>query len=101
MILGYAWSGGGEKIVRVDVTCDEGKSWHTAALDQSKKTPPQHYSWTLWSVKLPISHGTKQVEVWAKAVDSRYNSQPETFENIWNLRGVLNNAYHRIKLNLL
>lgn len=39
-----------------------------------------------------------QVEVWAKAVDSNYNTQPESFENIWNLRGVLSNAYHRVKV---
>ena len=37
-------------------------------------------------------------EVWSKAVDSSHNSQPETFENIWNLRGVLSNAYCRYRV---
>lgn len=37
-----------------------------------------------------------KVEIWAKAVDSSYNVQPEEFKNIWNLRGVLSNAYHRV-----
>jgi sulfite oxidase len=50
-------------------------------------------------------------EVWSKAVDSSYNVQvmdcstrsspsplqPESFKNIWNLRGVLSNAYCRVK----
>ena len=49
-------------------------------------------------VKVP--EGSPNVEVWSKAVDSSYNVQPETFENIWNLRGVLSNAYCRLKLKV-
>lgn len=98
-IKGYAWSGNGQKIVRVDVTTDGGKTWHVANLDcQENVEPPQHWSWTLWSVRVPVEENSKQVEIWAKAVDSAYNTQPESFENIWNLRGVLSNAYHRIKV---
>jgi hypothetical protein len=41
-----------------------------------------------------------QVELWVKAVDSSYNTQPENFENIWNLRGVLGTAYHRVIVNI-
>lgn len=41
-----------------------------------------------------------QVEIWAKAVDSSYNTQPDNVENIWNLRGVLTNSYHKVKVKL-
>jgi sulfite oxidase len=41
-----------------------------------------------------------QVELWVKAVDSCYNTQPENFKNIWNLRGVLGTAYHRVRVNI-
>ncbi|KAJ3650303.1 hypothetical protein Zmor_022000 [Zophobas morio] len=102
VVKGYAWSGGGQKIARVDVTADGGSTWFVANLDhQDSAEPPQHWSWTLWSARIPIPSGTKQVELWAKAVDSCYNTQPETFKNIWNLRGVLSNAYHRIKIKLV
>ena len=37
-------------------------------------------------------------EVWSKAVDSSHNSQPETFENTWNLRGTLSHAYCRYRV---
>ncbi|XP_019867605.2 sulfite oxidase, mitochondrial isoform X2 [Aethina tumida] len=100
-VKGYAWSGGGQKIVRVDVTGDQGKTWHVANLLQDSAQPPQHWSWTLWTVKIPVDKNTKMVELWAKAVDSSYNTQPETFENIWNLRGVLSNAYHRIRVKVI
>ncbi|XP_017781058.1 PREDICTED: probable sulfite oxidase, mitochondrial [Nicrophorus vespilloides] len=100
-VQGYAWSGGGMKIVRVDVTADGGDTWHVATFDgQDSNDPPQHWAWTLWTAKIPIPDGTENVELWAKAVDSNYNTQPESFKNIWNLRGVLSNAYHRVPINL-
>ena len=30
IVKGYAWSGGGRKILRVDLTSDGGKTWVTA-----------------------------------------------------------------------
>ncbi|CAH1103926.1 unnamed protein product [Psylliodes chrysocephalus] len=100
-VKGYAWSGGGQKIVRVDVTANCGRTWHVAEFDhQDTALPPVHWAWTLWSVKIPVDERTKNVEIWAKAVDSSYNTQPEGFENIWNLRGVLSNAYHKVKVTL-
>lgn len=101
LVKGYAWSGGGQKIVRVDVGLDGGKEWYVADFDhQDSAEAPQHWSWTLWSCKVPVPDQGKSVEVCVKAVDSAYNTQPERFENIWNVRGVLNNAYHRVTVNL-
>ncbi|KAF5270339.1 hypothetical protein FQR65_LT05527 [Abscondita terminalis] len=101
LVQGYAWSGGGQKIIRVDLTIDCGNTWHVATLDhQDSREPPQHWAWTLWSAKIPVTPKMKNVEVWVKAVDSAYNTQPESFKNIWNLRGVLSNAYHRVPIEL-
>lgn len=104
-VKGYAWSGGGNKIVRVDITADGGKTWHVANLKQgindnvTLNLYGRNWAWTLWTVEIPIPKNVKSVEVWSKAVDSNYNVQPETFENIWNLRGMLSNAYSRIEVN--
>lgn len=105
---GYAWSGGGNKIVRVDLTADGGKTWHVAELkhetsvEQDQSNPNnRNWAWCLWTAEIPIAEGVKNVEIWAKAVDSNYNVQPESFENIWNLRGVLSNAYSRIQVNIV
>ena len=35
-VKGFAWSGGGRGIVRVDVSIDEGKTWITAELADGK-----------------------------------------------------------------
>ncbi|XP_034476351.1 probable sulfite oxidase, mitochondrial [Drosophila innubila] len=101
---GYAWSGGGRRIVRVDLTSDGGKTWHVAELEQEDLPDGRHYGWSLWTARLPITSDQKNaqhIEIWAKAVDSAYNVQPEAFEHIWNLRGVLANAYHKVKVKLI
>lgn len=102
IFVGYAWSGGGRKIIRVDVTNDQGETWHTANLDAEDNNAKigRYWSWTLWSVDLPVKKELKEMEIWTKAVDASYNIQPESIKNIWNLRGFLCNAYHKIKVKL-
>ena len=31
-----------------------------------------------------------------KATDIDYNSQPENISTIWNLRGIINNSWHKV-----
>uniref|UniRef100_D3TPZ1 sulfite oxidase n=1 Tax=Glossina morsitans morsitans TaxID=37546 RepID=D3TPZ1_GLOMM len=101
-VRGYAWSGGGRRIVRVDITANKGKSWYVADLEQEDLPDGRHYGWSLWTVHIPVDKSLRgqEIEIWSKAVDSAYNVQPESFHNIWNLRGVLSNAYHRVKVIL-
>ncbi|CAK1540380.1 unnamed protein product [Leptosia nina] len=99
-LKGYAYSGGGAKVLRVDVSTDQGKTWSEAELQSDPAPPRQHYSWTLWSLKVPVQRSVNQMEVWVKATDSNFNTQPERFEDIWNIRGILSNAYHRVKFCL-
>ncbi|XP_002159185.2 sulfite oxidase [Hydra vulgaris] len=100
-IKGYAYSGGGCGIIRVDVSVDSGKTWVTADLVQADQNITDMYSWTLWecSVPIPIDHHGK-MEIICKAQDSSCNTQPETVGPVWNLRGVLNNAWHRVQVNV-
>lgn len=108
-VKGYAWSGDGKGIIRVDVSGDGGNTWQVAELlprssecenSDSNSGRWNHrrnqiYDWTRWSAEVkgsPGSHG----ELVCKAVDSSYQTQPERVESIWNLRGVLNNSWHRV-----
>lgn len=113
-LRGYAYSGGGKMIVRVDVSCDAGKTWLTANLDDVPKftdgTPDysnrnRTYGWTRWSLDLPIPKEVKEdakgdMKVLCRAFDSAYNSQPERAETVWNVRGVVNNSWHTIRVNI-
>ncbi|KAF1885734.1 hypothetical protein Lal_00002633 [Lupinus albus] len=103
-ISGYAASGGGRGIERVDVSVDGGKSWIEASRFQKSGIPyitdadnSVKWAWVLFEVTADILHNT---EVIAKAVDSAANIQPEKVEDIWNLRGILNTSWHRIQVQV-
>lgn len=98
-VKGYAYSGGGNRIIRIDLTSDGGKTWFEGRIDQQGSArEPRHYGWTAWSAEVKVPQGQKEVEISCKAVDSNYNVQPESFENIWNVRGLLSNAYSKLNV---
>lgn len=97
-VKGYALTGGGRAITRVDVSTDDGKTWTEATLKVDRNNLNRKYDWSLWEARLPVSK--KSVTVICKAIDSSYSSQPEKFDSIWNFRGVLSNAWHAININI-
>lgn len=38
-VRGYAYSGGGRNIIRVDVSADGGQTWHVASIDNPGQLP--------------------------------------------------------------
>lgn len=93
---GYAWSGGGRYVERVDLTLD-GKTWHVATLAHAgKRVPGRTWTWVLWEARIPKPKGAAVLAV--RAWDSAYNVMPESTDLLWNVRGVLNNSWHRVKL---
>lgn len=98
-VKGFAWSGGGRGIVRVDVSVDGGDTWETAELKEgSEQHPTRAWAWTFWEASLPVPENMrgKEVTVLCRATDSSYNTQPERAEPIWNLRGLNCNCWHRV-----
>nr|KAG5706776.1 hypothetical protein BaRGS_007279 [Batillaria attramentaria] len=91
-VRGYAWSGGGRGIIRVDVSADGGKTWHTAELQPNGQTPYRAWAWTLWEATVPLPEGhVGPVELVCKAVDVSYNVQPDGVEgdSLWPVRDAL------------
>lgn len=129
-LQGYAYSGGGHAIARVDVSLDGGKTWDQAELVNDCVTPEgaknnncfgnQAWAWTRWRYvgKLPTlplladptaspspspssCHTGKPkpcTTLIVKATDSAYNTQPEHHKGIYNVRGNLATAWHRVKI---
>mmetsp|Transcript_12330 Transcript_12330/g.11163 ORF Transcript_12330/g.11163 Transcript_12330/m.11163 type:complete len:516 (+) Transcript_12330:66-1613(+) len=102
-IKGYAYSGGGRGIVRVDVSIDGGKSWKTAKLLEGSNQPiDRAWAWTFWECDFDIPADSpligQLVQITCKAIDSSYNVQPDSVEGVWNLRGINNNAWHRVNV---
>jgi len=96
-IEGYAYSGGGRRIVRVDVSTDDGKSWKQAELlHQDEAKGHRAWSWTQWRLMVPKDGVGRACVV--KAVDEANNTQPESYEAYYNFRGNLTNSWHRVEV---
>ncbi|CAK5076844.1 unnamed protein product [Meloidogyne enterolobii] len=104
VVEGYAWSGGGRGIIRVEVSADGGKNWKCAELKQAEGQDFENmWAWTLWRLELEIPEKAKEnghFELICKATDRGYNTQPEDACGIWNVRGLLHNAWHRVDITI-
>ncbi|CAI0643702.1 unnamed protein product [Colletotrichum noveboracense] len=107
-LKGYAYSGGGRRIVRVDVSLDNGKTWDQAELLDEPETAPKaghkSWAWKRWRYDgvVPLGelgeNGKKCTTMLVKATDESYNCQPESYAAIYNQRGNLANAWHRLRV---
>ena len=96
-IQGYAMAGGGRAVERVDVSPDGGNHWTEATLlgDEAADSP---WAWVLWETELELSPGER--ELVARAWDSAANTQPESVAPLWNFKGYMNNAWHRVRVSV-
>ena len=92
-VRGHAWAG--DRAVRdVFTSIDYGATWHRTGIEP----PANRLAWQQWSTWISPSRAG-YYEVWARAVDDEGVSQPVVMP-AWNPRGYLNNACHRIALEV-
>jgi sulfite oxidase len=89
-LKGYAVASARD-VVRVDVSADEGRSWRQAELEHDPAAP---WSWTFWQATLDLPAGAHELVV--RAWDSAGQTQPARPEEVWNCKGYLSAAWHRI-----
>ena len=92
-IRGHAWAGDLE-VSKVQVSIDFGATWHKAKL----KEPVNRLAWQHWSAEVGFPQAG-YYEVWARATDSAGQAQPMVLPG-WNPKGYLNNACHRIAVQV-
>jgi hydroxyacylglutathione hydrolase len=88
---GYAIAGGTRRIERVELSLDRGETFLPAELVDDGEAR----SWRLWKANLEVAPGPGELVV--RAWDSAATTQPEDAEKIWNLKGYVNNAWHRVR----
>ena len=93
-VRGHAWAGD-LKVDRMFVSMDFGATWKQAKLEK----PANRLAWQHWRAELEFPQAG-YYEVWARAVDSAGRSQPMVLPG-WNPRGYLNNACHRIAVQVV
>lgn len=93
-VRGHAWAGD----LTVDAlytSIDFGQTWQSATLDK----PVNRHAWQHWRTELRFPQ-TGYYEIWARAVDSQGKSQPVVLPG-WNPKGYLNNACHRVAVEVV
>ncbi|XP_051192559.1 nitrate reductase [NAD(P)H] [Lolium perenne] len=97
---GYAYSGGGRKVTRVEVTLDGGETWQVCDLDHPERPTKygKYWCWCFWSVDVEVLDLMGAKEIAVRAWDEALNTQPEKL--IWNLMGMMNNCWFRVKINV-
>jgi sulfane dehydrogenase subunit SoxC len=92
-LRGRAWSGDAP-ITRVQVSADQGGTWHDALLDDADLGP---YAWRSWSwTWKPEAPG--DYELWCRASDAAGGEQPVSAD--WNVKGYANNAVQRVPVTV-
>ena len=92
------WAIAGEHDVeRVEISTDGGKTWLAAQfVDQQDK--PDRWTWRFWDARVTLSPGEHQIV--ARATDSAGNTQPADARALWNFKGYMNNAWHRVDVEV-
>jgi sulfite oxidase len=91
-IQGYASASEGHHIERVELSSDGGATWTHATLREQ----PQPWTWCFWGVTVPLGTGAHELIV--RAWDSAGCTQPEEVRQVWNWKGYVNNAWHRVNV---
>lgn len=91
MVQGYAVSQHEVPIERIELSYDNGANWIGVTLLEQ-----QAWSWCFWEIQLELSVGAYELIV--RAWDVLHHTQPEAIEQIWNFKGYMNNAWHRVHI---
>jgi sulfite oxidase len=94
LVKGYATAGGNRHVVRVDIGYGEPLKW----VEASCQDPAEAGIWRRWQALIPKLLVGELICV--RAWDSAANTQPEDAESVWNFKGYMNNAWHRVRYGL-
>lgn len=112
---GYAYSGGGRRITRVEITLDKGKTWRLADVeypeDQYREFEKDLFGgrmdmswretcfcWCFWSIDLSKDELANAKDIFVRSMDESMNLQPR--DMYWSVLGMMNNPWFRVTIKL-
>ncbi|KAJ3522672.1 hypothetical protein NM688_g8842 [Phlebia brevispora] len=94
-LKGWAYSGNGNWVERVEVSPDGGHVWYPVA--QEDMTQKHYYAWRLWKIEVPVD-AEGWLEFCVRTWDSSNNTEPTYVRSAWNWDLHVTSSAHRIKI---
>lgn len=112
---GYAYSGGGRRITRVEISLDKGKNWRLADIDYAEDRYREVekimyggrldmswrescFCWCFWSIDLSKKELASSKDIFVRSMDESMNVQPR--DMYWSVLGMMNNPWFRVTISL-
>lgn len=112
---GYAYSGGGRRITRVEISLNKGTSWRLADIDYPEDRYREVerdvfggrldmawretcFCWCQWSLDLTVAELKGAKDILVRAMDESMNMQPR--DMYWNVLGMMNNPWFRVTISI-
>lgn len=110
---GYAYSGGGRRVTRVEITMDKGKSWRLADIEYPEDRYRDFekdlfggrmdmswrescFCWCFWSIELSKEELASAKDIFVRSMDDSMNIQPR--DMYWSVLGMMNNPWFRVTM---
>lgn len=111
-VRGYAYSGGGRRVTRCEVSLDKGKTWRLANIDYAEDRYRAYedrelygarldmdwretsFCWCFWDLDIPVAELKETDDILVRAMDESMCIQPK--DMYWSVLGMMNNPWYRI-----
>lgn len=93
-VRGWAIGSTGRPVTKVEVSPNAGHDWIEAGM----MVAGNEWSWSFWEATLLLPAGRHSLTV--RATDSSGAAQPASLEEVWNVKGYGNNAWHRVEVEV-
>lgn len=117
LIRGYAYSGGGRRITRAEITLDKGRSWSLANItypEDAYRSASQNdeklfggridtgwretaFCWCFWSLEVKVEELKEAKDIMVRTMDEAMCVQPR--DMYWSVLGMMNNPWFRIVIH--
>jgi NAD(P)H-flavin reductase/cytochrome b involved in lipid metabolism/truncated hemoglobin YjbI len=96
---GYAYSGGGRQVTRVEMSFDDGNTWELCTLNHPERPTEagKYWCWCFWEYDVPIVRLLRAKQMMVRAWDTGLNTQPINFT--WNVMGMMNNCTFKVRIH--
>lgn len=114
-VRGYAYSGGGRRVTRCEVSLDKGKTWRLANIDYAEDRYRAYedknlfggrldmdwretsFCWCFWNLDIATDELKDASDILVRAMDESMCIMPR--DMYWSVLGMMNNPWYRIAIH--